>query len=274
MILLDKQHYHKIDKQISQIPFNTIFAETVIKGEVEGSIYVDDIEKPSTIYIVHPYSMSLLFGETDNHEFNKRFVSHALNNEKKRKNHEYMQVFPHDWKDKLSELLGDSLLNENRRDIKEGSVTSRTRVNFRFNPEKYKIFKRKNIIEKYEIIRSDIEVFNSFKGAVTPVNFFRDDLDFLERGVGFTLRYDNRSVSTSFSSFITETQLELGMETIEDYRGMGFALYTCSALIDYCIEKDYKPVWACMLENKPSFNLAQKLGFEPDLYLPYFILSR
>jgi hypothetical protein len=54
----------------------------------------------------------------------------------------------------------------------------------------------------------------------------------------------------------------------------GFAEYTCSALIDYCIENNYEPVWACHLENIGSYKLAQKIGFTPSALIPYYRLSK
>jgi hypothetical protein len=35
-----------------------------------------------------------------------------------------------------------------------------------------------------------------------------------------------------------------------------------------------EPVWACRLENDGSYKLAQKLGFEPVLEIPYYRLSK
>jgi RimJ/RimL family protein N-acetyltransferase len=60
---------------------------------------------------------------------------------------------------------------------------------------------------------------------------------------------------------------------VEQYRGKGLALHACSALIDYCLEYNYEPVWACRLENYASYKLAQKLGFDPVLYMPYYKLN-
>jgi L-amino acid N-acyltransferase YncA len=64
------------------------------------------------------------------------------------------------------------------------------------------------------------------------------------------------------------------METIEEYRGKGFAMNICAALIDYCIKNNYEPIWSCRLENIGSYKLAKKLGFELTLKLPYYRLSK
>jgi RimJ/RimL family protein N-acetyltransferase len=83
---------------------------------------------------------------------------------------------------------------------------------------------------------------------------------------------ENQPVSMAYSAYITHNQLELGIETSENHRGKGLALHTCSALIDYCLKYQYEPVWSCRFENAGSYRLAQKLGFEPVLTLPYYRL--
>ena len=95
-----------------------------------------------------------------------------------------------------------------------------------------------------------------------------------ENGIGFSLLYKNKLATTAYSAFIIEDKLEIGIETIEEYRGKGFAQYTCAALIDYCITNNYEPVWSCRLENIGSYKLAIKLGFEPTRKLPFYRLSK
>lgn len=111
------------------------------------------------------------------------------------------------------------------------------------------------------------------KGSVIPSNFFRDADDFEKNGIGFSLFEDDNLATTAYSAFIQDNKIELGMETLKEYRGKGYAQLACAALIDYCIAHKYDPVWACRLENIGSFKLAQKLGFQPTEELKYYRLS-
>jgi RimJ/RimL family protein N-acetyltransferase len=111
------------------------------------------------------------------------------------------------------------------------------------------------------------------RGSVVPLNFWDSAEDFYKVGAGFSLFCDNQLASTAFSSVVLGNQLELGIETLGQYQGKGLAQYTCSALIDYCLDNGYEPVWACRLENTGSYKLALKLGFEPVLNIPYYRLS-
>lgn len=275
MILLDQSKYNKVIKPLKEVTINTLFARSVVEKKVRGSVYVDNTENPQTFYINHPYGMSLLFGETENNDFNLKFIDHALNTFKIRDKHEWLQVFPDSWNKKISILFGDKLIKQkdNIENIKNNKIEENTRVNFKFNKEKYINFKNNNFHNEYKIYRTDKEMYENMPGSVVPKYFWNDAEQFCNFGVGFSLIYEGRLVSTAYSSFIIDNELELGIETVEGFKGKGFAINTCSSLIDYCIDNNYEPIWACRLENTGSYKLAQKLGFEPTIYIPYYRLN-
>ena len=275
MKLLNKTDYSKVAEAIKNVAINTLFAEAVIEQKVNGKIYVDNIEEPKTFYIIHPYGMTLLLGDSDNKEFNNQFKDYALNADNTRQKPEWMQAYPATWHNVLSELFGDRLItsSENKHQKLSGIVELNTRVNFKFDQAKF-IASRKPVIENdIKIVRTDSEVFRNMPGSVVPAYFWETEEDFLTNGVGFSLYYKNKLASTAYSSCINTSQLELGIETVPEFRGKGFAQYVCQALIDYCIEHQFEPVWACRLENTGSYKLAQKVGFVPTLELPYYLFG-
>jgi RimJ/RimL family protein N-acetyltransferase len=274
MILLDKSKYSKVLKPLMNVTINNLFARSVVEEKVNGFVYVDNTEDPGTFYIIHPYGMSLLFGETDNDIFNSKFLDHAFNTFKIRDKYEWLQAFPESWNKKISILFGDNLIKskDNPGNFKSNKIEENTRVNFKFNKIKYLDFRNKNNNKNFTILRTDKEMFENMQGSVVAKHFWNNSEDFFNRGVGFSLIYEDILASTAFSAFIQDNKLELGIETLEIYRGKGFALFTCSSLIDYCLDNDYEPIWSCRLENTGSFILAQKLGFEPTVYIPFYRL--
>jgi len=275
MILFDNSKYGKIINPLKEVTINNLFARTVVEKKVIGSVYVDNVENPKTYYIKHPYGMSLLFGETGKDDFNSNFIDYALNTFRIRDNDEWLQAFPDSWNKMISDLFGNNLIkskdnigNDNNRKIEEN-----TRVNFKFNKKKYLDFKFRSSNKEYNIVRTDKEMYENMHGSVVPKYFWKDAGQFFDYGIGFSLIYENRVASTAYSAFIHDDQLELGIETVESCRGKGFAIQTCSALIDYCLDNNYEPVWACRLENIGSYKLAQKLGFEPTIYIPFYRLN-
>jgi GNAT superfamily N-acetyltransferase len=274
MIVLDKIGYYKAGEALRQVIINNLFARSVVEKKVNGSVYVDNVDSPKTFYIVHPYGMSLLFGDHTNKEFNARFREHALNTNKGRDKHEWMQAFPKAWDNVLGELFKDHMIrsDDNSGNIKRNIIELNTRVNFKFNEKSYNA-RQTPLDENIKVIRTDRKIFDDMKGSVVPYYFWNSADDFLENGIGFSVFYKDRLASTAYSSFIHDDKLELGIETMEEFRGKGFAKHACAALIDYSLKNKYEPVWACRLENIGSYKLALKLGFEDVARIPYYRLN-
>lgn len=260
---------------LNKVTINNLFARFVAERRISGKIYVDCTGEPQSFLVVHPYGMSLLFGDWNNQEFNEWFKDYALNTDKGREKHEWMQPFPNDWNSVLAEMFGSYLIksSDNADNRQSGIIELNTRINFKFNLKKYEESRIKTIDSDMKIVRTDQSTFHQMKGSVIPFYFWESAEDFHEKGIGFSLFYKNKLASTAYSAFIVDDKLELGIETIQEFRGMGFARHSCSALIDYCIENHYEPIWSCRLENTGSYKLAQKLGFEPILEIPYYRLS-
>jgi GNAT superfamily N-acetyltransferase len=273
---LEKEQYHKLSDPFKTVTINNLFARSVIEHKVTGKVFVDHLDNPKTFYVVHPYGMTLLFGECNNVAFNKSFREYALNIDDVRDKHEWMQAFPANWDIVLIELFKDCLIKSADNTLKRetGIIELNTRVNFKFARDKYPNFKRIVRDPDIKIVRTDKQIFRDMKGTVVPFYFWDSEEDFLKNGVGFSLFHKNKLASTAYTSYIHGDQLELGIETVSEFRGRGFAEHTCSALIDYCIENNYEPVWSCRLENIGSYKVAQKIGFIPSAEIPYYRLSK
>ena len=273
MILLDRKEYNKIIDPLKSVTVNNLFARSVVEQKVSGKVFVDNADNPKTYYVIHPYGMTLLFGNWANLEFNNKFRDYALNTNRIRDKYEWMQVFPNEWNDTLSNLFGNALVKSENNTKETGIIELNTRVNFRFMYKKY-LQLAKTQQSYVEIVRTDAKIFDNMQGSVVPKYFWDNKEDFLKNGIGFSLLYNSQLAATAYTSCLHDDKLELGIETVEKYRKMGFAEIVCCALIDYCIENKYEPVWACRLENVGSYKLAQKLGFEPILQTPYYRLSK
>ncbi len=276
MIILDKNNYGRLIEPLSKVKFNNLFARAVVEKCVSGAVYVDNPDDPKTFYVVHPYGMSLLFGDNSNESFNASFKNYVKNEDRYRLTDEWLQVYPSNWNKTLKGIFKDinDSANKKLNQLEKEKVEVYTRINFKFNLEKYLSFKRSFQAGKYTIKRSDKSIFSKMSGSVVPERFWDNENDFFENGIGFSLFVDGELATTAFSAFIHDNKLELGMETLVKYRGRGYAQITCSALIDYCLENQYEPVWACRLDNTSSYKLAYKLGFIADTNISYYRLIK
>jgi GNAT superfamily N-acetyltransferase len=264
MLELESSDYSKALELLRQVKMNTLFAEAVIVRNISGKVYADSLENPRAFYVVHPYGMSLLFGDTGNDAFNAALNEYMANSNGERAGGEWLQADPAgEWSTLIDTMIARQI----------GKIRKETRVNFRFNREAYLEAKEHFATHHVVIIRTSKDQFLTQTGTVVPRYFWRDEEQFDEEGAGFTLLEDGAAAATAFSAYRTEDQLEIGIESFEGYRGKGYALLAASRLIDYCLEHGLEPVWACRLENVGSYRLAQRLGFEPSLMLPYYRLE-
>ena len=275
MIALPVDRYNLLEEKIKKVQINNLFARSVIEQHVTGKIYVDNIIEPNTVYVIHPYGISLLFGDYKNFEFNSHFKSYALNIDNSRNQHEWMQTYPRDWDNVLQDLFGNLIIKSSDNIDKKttGVIELNTRVNFSFNKDKYLQIEKIALSSSEMIVETDNLHFEQMPGSVIPLKFWNSAKDFKQKGKGFTLLHSGEIASTAYSAFVHEDKLEIGIETVEKYRGFGFAELTCCKLIDYCLERELIPVWSCRFENTASYKLAQKLGFEPTLMIPFYRLS-
>jgi GNAT superfamily N-acetyltransferase len=282
MKLINENKYGRLLEELNGIPYNTLFARAVLESKVLGKVFVDNVSNPKTVLIAHSYGMSLLFGDTENLEFNSSLADYVLNTNSDRLKYEWMQVYPERWNDKLSEILNDKIIDYSKiageysqTDLemlieknRKSHVIQWGRVNFNYCNRVI------NVESEYNIKLIDSDLYDRIEGTVIPKYFWNSKEGFLSDGIGYVLMIGNDIASVAFSSCKFENRLEIGVETSENYRGMGFAKHLCLVMLAYCKLNGYSPVWACRKENIGSYKLAKSLGFEEDLILPYYELIK
>lgn len=259
MIRLEPAQYDRILGPLGTLKMNTLFAESVLLQDVDGTVYVDRVEDPQVFYIAHGYGMSLLWGDMHQPEFNEALRKYWLESEE-RQQREWLQVYPDGWNDYIRALIKAG----------KGNIEEHTRVNFRFDAARYRELRITEPRPGLVPVPTDKKLFEQAQGAVVPRYFWRDAEQFVSKGIGFSLILDGQAAATAFAAFNIRGRLEIGIETVEAYRGQGLARIVCTALIDYCLAHGLEPVWACRLGNQGSYHLAQQLGFVPTLQLPYY----
>lgn len=80
---------------------------------------------------------------------------------------------------------------------------------------------------------------------------------------GFFL--DNTLVSCTDAPdvpYMNDTVVEIGVNTLPDFYGKGFATECCKKCISNILENDLCPIWSTSSDNLASQALAEKIGFE------------
>jgi hypothetical protein len=278
MKLAEKSSYINILPFLAEVDINHYFAKSVLTQRAKGKVFVDDEITPSSFYITSGYGMSLLFGKTNNHEFNLQLRDYLLDNNNDRETDEWLQVYPSHWNSILAKLCDDKLIlsKESDSNDKLNCIVQNTRVNFEFNEDKFKqaIATQKSHLSEHVIKEIDKNMFQQLDGVVVPKYFWLSAESFIKYGKGFVLMVEDSVASTAYSATIDESILEIGIETNPAFRGNGYAFTICRKIIEHSLANKLIPVWACKLENTASYFLAQKLGFTVSKKLPYYRLCR
>lgn len=274
MIALKPEQYVKLITPLKQVKINHIFALTVLENKVNGNVFVDNVKAPSAALICHPYGMSLVFGTSNNKAFNNEVLKYMLNHQKKRESNEWLQMYLDEGNEFYEDILGDRFIDSDMcsSDYQNSNLIVRdTRVNFKFNQSLFEKVQKKSSCN-YNLVRTSAKYFDEITGTVIPKYFWKDGTHFASEGVGYSVLVDDIPVATCFSAYTTDNKIELGIETNAQYQHKGLAQLVATAMIRHCISNKIEPVWACRYSNKPSYNLATKLGFEVTCKIPYYCL--
>ena len=114
----------------------------------------------------------------------------------------------------------------------------------------------------FEIRPIDAHILPRLDGRIKPSFSWDSDEQFLKNGAGFCAMCGETPAAWAFSAAVSDTQNDIGVETLESYRGKGLAAAVAGKMAEYVLSIGKKPVWACHSENIASRKTAEKIGFE------------
>jgi hypothetical protein len=246
---LKNEDYGRVMPLIKDISHSRALVFSVIEGNAQGSVFVDNIEEPRTAYIEGEFSY--LVGYENNSSFNNDIYNYIFNEKISKSKDEELVLF----------LFSESWL-EIRSLLKERGCIDIQRKTFNFNVKKFKESKdnRINLTEGFDIVKITEEFVNKYQKHQEIIQF--------PSRFGFCIVNEKEIVSECISVAVGAGEVEIGVNTNEMYSHKGYATKVCSEFIDYCIEKDIWPNWSCWPFRKESINLAGKLGFEEKESVP------
>ncbi|MCE5342709.1 MAG: GNAT family N-acetyltransferase [Eubacteriales bacterium] len=103
------------------------------------------------------------------------------------------------------------------------------------------------------------------------VNQFRDEADFLARGLGVMALEDAELVAGAASYAVFSAGIEVEIDTRPDRRRRGLARACGAALILTCLQRGLFPAWDAA--NLASAALAEQLGYVPAGSYPILVIT-
>lgn len=108
----------------------------------------------------------------------------------------------------------------------------------------------------------DAELLPMLRGRITPYFSWDNEDEFLSKGMGYCIVCDGEAAAWAFSAAVSDNEIDIGVETQENYQHRGLAAIVSQAMINYALSEGKAPVWACHYKNIASAKLAEKTGFE------------
>ncbi len=117
---------------------------------------------------------------------------------------------------------------------------------------------------EYRIERITRENISKIEGRIIPSFSWESREQFLKEGFGYIALDQERVCAVAFSAAVSSMEIDIGVETHEDYRRKGLAAILAGRMCEHIVEIGKKPVWAHSISNKGSMNTALKCGFVQD----------
>ncbi|MGX8703233.1 MAG: GNAT family N-acetyltransferase [bacterium] len=115
--------------------------------------------------------------------------------------------------------------------------------------------------DKFRIVKIDKDNISKIRGRIVPSFSWEDSLHFLENGFGYLALEGEIACAVAFSAAVSTEEVDIGVETREEYRGNGLASVLAGKMCEHITEIGKKPVWAHAASNKASMKTARRCGF-------------
>lgn len=108
------------------------------------------------------------------------------------------------------------------------------------------------------------EFYKKIEGRIIPSFSWASPEQFLKEGFGYIALDQGQVCAVSFSAAVSSDEIDIGVETHEDYRGKGLAAVLSDRMCEHILEVGKNPVWAHSSSNLGSMKTALKCGFVQD----------
>ncbi len=91
---------------------------------------------------------------------------------------------------------------------------------------------------------------------------------FLRYGFAILLCRDGEVLAEGYAPLLGRRTMEIGVMTVEQHRGNGYATLVAAHVTDRCIQRGLSVAWSCETDNPASAAIARRLGFRGERTYP------
>lgn len=146
--------------------------------------------------------------------------------------------------------------------FQERNITPRERIEYRFPRSACPHAAEEN--DRTEIVEIDEHILSEIHGRIIPSFSWDSPRRFLDNGFGYAACMDGRICAAAFSAAVSSLEIDIGVETSQEYRGQGLASALTMRMCRKILSLGKRPVYAHALSNTASMKTALRCGFEKD----------
>ena len=117
---------------------------------------------------------------------------------------------------------------------------------------------------KYKVEPISANNYDRIYGNIIPTFSWASKEQFLKNGFGFVAMDGDKAIAVAFSAAVSSDEVDIGVETDENYRHHGLAKVVADRMCREIISRGKKPVWAHAIANEGSKYTALGVGFTND----------
>jgi len=117
---------------------------------------------------------------------------------------------------------------------------------------------------KYKVEPISANNYDRIHGNIVPTFSWSSKEQFLKNGFGFVALDGDKVIAVAFSAAVSSDEVDIGVETDENYRHQGLAKVVADRMCREIITQGKKPVWAHAITNEGSKYTALGVGFTND----------
>ena len=220
---------------------NAVYPLSIAEGFQNGEIIPDDEENTRAVLFWHYAGFAYLSGDISR-EFLEKIYHNFYQEETERR---FILITDNP---EVTDFFSD-----------KSEVGFNNRIEYRFGSEIEGACKC-----DYKIERINPENYDIIQGRIVPSFSWADKEQFLKNGFGYVVVDGNKVAAVAFSAAISSDEVDIGVETGEQYRHKGLARALAATMCREILAAGKKPVWAHAVTNEGSRHTALSAGFVED----------
>ena len=237
---------------------NQVYPLSIAEGNQPGDIYTDNLEQASAVLFWHFCGFAYLSGSPSEAYLEEIFEAFYLRKRERR----FL-------------LITDSSEIAGYFSGKPG-ITTGTRLEYQYETASEKILRTdeehqyvkasQDILRScdnpgYRVERISSQLLPRIQGRIIPSFSWDCGEQFLEKGLGYIVTEGESIAAVAFSAAVSSEEIDIGVETMEPFRGKGYATLLANTMCQTICQMGKRPVWAHAEQNAASGRTALASGF-------------